>query len=76
MSHLAPIHWRKLAKVFELDGWGLSRIKGDHLVYTKSGFLRPVVIPKDSRVEVFIIMNNMKTAKMSRDYYFKLLKMV
>ena len=73
---LAPIHWRKLSKVFELDGWRLSRIKGDHLIYTKKNFLRPVVIPKDSPVEVFIILNNLKTAGISREKYFELLKKI
>jgi predicted RNA binding protein YcfA (HicA-like mRNA interferase family) len=71
---ITPIHWRKLVKVFELDGWKLSRIKGDHLIYTKEGFARPVVIPKDSSVATFIILNNLKTAGISRDKYFKLLK--
>jgi predicted RNA binding protein YcfA (HicA-like mRNA interferase family) len=71
---ITPIHWRKLAKVFELDGWKLARIKGDHLIYTKEGFARPVVIPKDPPVAPFIILNNLKTAQISREKYFKLLR--
>ena len=74
MARVTPIHWRKLIRVFELDGWNLSRIKGDHLVYTKSGFPRPLIIPKDSRVEVFIIVNNLRTARILRERYFELLK--
>lgn len=74
MSRIAPIPWHTLTRVFELDGWKLSRTKGDHLVYIKSGFSRPVVIPKDSRVEVFIILNNIRTARMSRERYFELLR--
>lgn len=73
MTKITPIHWRKLSRVFELDGWRLSRIKGDHLVYIKTGFERPIVIPKDTRVEVFIILNNVKTAKISRERYLELL---
>ncbi|MFQ5661833.1 MAG: type II toxin-antitoxin system HicA family toxin [Candidatus Paceibacteria bacterium] len=76
MSTIRPISWRKLSKIFELDGWTLSRIKGDHMVYTKDGFLRPVVIPRDSVVEVFIIKNNIKTAMISRERYFELLEKV
>jgi predicted RNA binding protein YcfA (HicA-like mRNA interferase family) len=74
MTKIRPISWRKLAKVFELNGWKLSRIKGDHLVYSKDGFVRPVVIPKDPVVEVFIIKNNLKTAMISREKYLELLK--
>ncbi len=71
---ITPIHWRKLARIFELDGWKLSRTKGDHLIYTKKNFPRPVVIPKDSSVAVFVILNNLKTAKISRQRYLELLK--
>lgn len=52
----------------------LDRIEGDHLVYTKSGYSRPVVIPKAKEIQVFIIANNLKTAKILRDEYFKLLR--
>lgn len=36
--------------------------------------MRPVVIPDWSEVPVFIIKNNMRTAGMSREIYFELLK--
>ena len=52
----------------------LDRIEGDHLVYVKSGYIRPVVIPKVKEVQVFIIANNLKTAKILREEYFKLLR--
>ena len=71
---IVPIHWKKLVRVFESDGWKLSRIKGDHLIYTKKNFSRPVVIPRDSSVEVFIILNNLKTARISREKYLELLR--
>jgi len=74
MPKINPIHWRKLVKVFERNGWVLDRIEGDHLVYVKSGYIRPVVIPKVKEVQVFIIANNLKTAKILREEYFKLLR--
>lgn len=74
MPKIVPVSWRRLAKVFELDGWKLSRIRGDHLVLTKPGYPRPVIIPRDNQVEIFIIQNNLKTAKISRERYFELLK--
>lgn len=70
MNKINPISWRKLSKVFELDGWKFSRTKGDHMVYTKNNFLRPIVTPKDSVVEVFIIKNNLKTAEITREKVF------
>ena len=74
MPRITPLHWKKLSRIFELEGWKVSRVKGDHLVYVKKGFSRPVVIPKDNSVEVFIILNNLKTAHISRKRYFELLK--
>ena len=76
MAKIAPVHWRKLSRICELDGWRLARTKGDHLVYTKKGFERPIVIPKDARVEVFIVLNNIRTAKISRERYFELLRKI
>ena len=74
MPKINPIHWRKLVKIFERSGWVLDRIEGDHLVYVKSGCIRPVVIPKVKEVQVFIIANNLKTAKILREEYFRLLR--
>ena len=59
--------------MLEAGGFRLIRQEGDHLVYTKAGVLRPVVIPKYSSVPVFIIKNNLRTAGISRDRYFELL---
>lgn len=74
MPAINPIHYRKLAKVFEKLGWVYNRTKGDHLIYNKRGFVRPVVIPKYKSVPVFIIKNNLRTAKISIDDYLKALK--
>ncbi len=74
MLKIAPIPWRRLAKIFELEGWKLVRIRGDHLVFIKPGCIRPVIIPRDNPVEIFIIQNNLKTAKISRERYFELLR--
>ena len=74
MPKINPIHRKKLIKVFERGGWVLDRIEGDHLVYVKSGYVRPVIIPKAKEVQVFIIVNNLKTAKILREDYFKFLQ--
>ena len=73
---ISPIHFRKLAKIFELEGYVLAREEGDHMVYVKSGVKRPVVIPKYSEIPVFVIKNNLRTAGVSRERYFELLEML
>jgi len=74
MSHIAPVHFKKLVRVFELSGFVLDRREGDHLVYVKESAKRPVVIPTYKQVPVFIIKNNLRSARISREEYFRLLK--
>lgn len=73
MPAIRPLPYSTLARVFELDGWTYDHTSGDHLVYSKPGFKRPVVIPKWREVSTFIIQNNLRTAGMSRQRYFELL---
>jgi len=61
-------------KVFEASGFTFVRQKGDHLVYVKPGVKRPVIIPKYKQVPVFIILNNLRSAGLTREEYFKILE--
>jgi predicted RNA binding protein YcfA (HicA-like mRNA interferase family) len=44
LPKIVPIDYRTLVKVFELDGFTIQRQKGDHIVLTKPGVKRPLVI--------------------------------
>jgi predicted RNA binding protein YcfA (HicA-like mRNA interferase family) len=71
---IKPIHHRKLVKIFERDGFTVMRQAGDHLILTKPGIKRPVVIKTSPHtVPVTHILTNLKTAQISRDRYFELL---
>ena len=74
MPRITPIPGRRLRRVFELAGFQCVRIEGDHFVLTRSGLARPLVIPDYDAVPVFIIRNNLRTAGMSREEYFRLLR--
>jgi predicted RNA binding protein YcfA (HicA-like mRNA interferase family) len=63
----------KLEAVFVAAGFRFARQEGSHRSYVKAGVARPVVIPAYKEVPVFIIRNNLKTAGLSRDEYFRLL---
>lgn len=71
---IAPVDHNTLCAVFEKAGWQYARTQGDHLIYKKPGFLRPVVIPRYKTIPVFVIKNNLRTALISREEYFELLK--
>ena len=74
MPRITPIHYRKLAKVFEKKGFKYLRTQGDHMVYGKTGIIRPIIIPMYREIPEFIILKNLKTAGITRNEYLKLLK--
>ena len=72
---ITPVNVQVLIKVFELDGFTVKRTRGDHIMMTKPGINRPVVIKSTPRkVPVTHIRTNMTTAGMSRERYFELLE--
>jgi len=73
MPKITPISSLKLGKIFEKAGFKLIRQEGDHCLYDKEGITRPIVIPIGRDVPVFVIKNNLRSAGISRDEYFKLL---
>ncbi len=74
MPAIRPVHFELLIQVFEREGFRFDRTAGDHIIYTKTGVRRPVVIPAYKAVPVFIIKNLLRTAGISRERYFELLK--
>jgi len=76
MARITPIASTRLRKVFEKAGFRCVRTEGDHFVYTKEGVNRPLVIPGWSEVPVFVIKNNLRSAGLSRQDYFRLLELV
>ncbi|HZT71827.1 MAG TPA: type II toxin-antitoxin system HicA family toxin [Terriglobia bacterium] len=73
MAAIRSVHYRTLVKGFEQEGFTFNRQTGDHLIYTKPGVKRPLVIPMYQQVPVFIIKNLLRTAGVSRERYFDLL---
>jgi predicted RNA binding protein YcfA (HicA-like mRNA interferase family) len=73
MPRIVAIPYQKLVRVFEMDGFVFVREKGDHMIFTKPGILRPLVVPRYDAVPVFIIKNLPRTAQIDREGYFELL---
>jgi predicted RNA binding protein YcfA (HicA-like mRNA interferase family) len=75
MPRITPVSWKKLEAIFLRAGFKFKHQSGSHRTYIKPGIPRPVVLPMHNKpVATFIIQNNLKTAGISRDEYFKLLK--
>lgn len=45
MPRIVPIHYRKLVRILEMEGFSLARERGDHMIFTKPGVERPAVVP-------------------------------
>jgi predicted RNA binding protein YcfA (HicA-like mRNA interferase family) len=74
MPRITPVHWKVLECIFLNDGFSLQRENASHRSYAKPGILRTVVIPTYSEIDDDIIHANMRTAGMTRERYFELLK--
>ena len=77
MKKLVPVHYQTLIKMFELDGFVVRRKRGDHIIMTKPGIKRPLVIKTSPKlVPVTHIRTNMTTAGMTRERFFDFLENV
>jgi len=71
VPRLTPLHWRDLEKVFLAVGFVFARQEGSHRSYVKPGVPRPVSFRPYSEVPVSIIRNNLKTASISREEFWR-----
>ena len=76
MAHLIPIHWKKFEKFLLFIGCHFARSKGDHRIYWRNGLDRPIVIPREKDIPVFIIRNNLRVLDVSPDKYLEILKRI
>ena len=70
------VSWQELRKVCLLLGCIDSRTKGDHLIMTRPGLARPVVIKMDPDLGEDIIRGNMLTLGLNRSQFDQLLEQV
>ncbi|OGN29943.1 MAG: hypothetical protein A3A33_01305 [Candidatus Yanofskybacteria bacterium RIFCSPLOWO2_01_FULL_49_25] len=76
MPRLTPIHWQKFEKFLLSIGCQYKRQHGSHRIYTKTGLLRPLVVPCYGNLPIFVIRNNLRLLNMAVDEYVELLRKV
>jgi predicted RNA binding protein YcfA (HicA-like mRNA interferase family) len=74
MSRLVPLHWKKFEKFLLFVGCEFQREKGDHRIYWRNDLRRPVVVPRDAQLPVFVIRNNLRILNIGTDEYLKILE--
>ena len=70
------LDWKELRAVCELAGYSESRTKGDHLIMSKPGSPRPVVIKMDSNLGEDIIHGNRRTMGLTSAQFDDLVEQV
>ena len=76
MARLTPIHWKRFEKFLLFMGCHFEREKGDHRIYWRGDLKRPVVIPRDKELPVFVIRNNLRILGISPKKYLEILKRI
>jgi len=74
MPRLTPLHWKKFEKFLLFVGCEFKREKGDHRIYWRNDLKRPVVIPRDTQLPVFVIRNNLRILDIGIEEYLKILE--
>ena len=74
MPKIKSVHWKEFEKFLLAVDCVFKREKGDHRIYWKTGIHRPIVIPRDTSLPAFIILNNLRVLGVSRDEYIKIIK--
>lgn len=75
MPKITPINYKILLKVFKYESFKIVRQRGDHIMMTKEGVKRPLVIKSSPReVPITHIKTNLHTAGISRERYFEILE--
>jgi hypothetical protein len=70
------ISWQELRDVCKLAGCVEERIKGDHLILSRSGMAGPIVIKMDRNLGEDIVRANMRTLGIDRKEFEQLLDQV
>lgn len=74
MSDFKPIHWKKFEKFLLFVACHFERERGDHRIYWRKDLSRPIVIPRDSALPIFIIRSNLRILGISTREYLEILK--
>ena len=74
MSDINSVSWRLFEKFLIRIGCVFKRQKGDHRIYWKQGIPRPIVVPQERTLPVFIILNNLRVLGVSKEEFLKILE--
>ena len=66
MPKISNLSFKDFCLFIEIFGCIHLRTEGDHMIYTKAGLKRPIVIPRYNPLPEFIIENNLRVLGISK----------
>ena len=76
MRELGDISWKQFEKFLLREGYQFKSVEGGHSKYKKPGLARPVIVPRHKKIPEFVIMTNLRTMGMTKEYFVKKMKKV
>jgi predicted RNA binding protein YcfA (HicA-like mRNA interferase family) len=73
-SKLYPIKRKTFEKFLKYIGCTKKRTKGSHIIYSKPGLKRPVVITSDKEISSGIIRSNLRTLNLSTEEFQEIIR--
>lgn len=74
MPRMPVVSAKKFWKLVERLGCTFDGVDGDHYINRRLDLKRPLVIPMWKELPVFIVLNNLRTLRISRDEFIKLIR--
>lgn len=67
---------KRFQKFLVYVGCSLTRVSGDHFIYSRADLARPVIIPLDNPLPQFIVKNNLDVLGISWAEFFEIIEKI
>jgi predicted RNA binding protein YcfA (HicA-like mRNA interferase family) len=74
MKEVGKVSWRRFESFLLAEGCLFKGKEGSHCKYKKPGLSRPIIVPARKELPDFIILNNLRTLGLTREYFIEKMK--
>ena len=74
MEGVGDVIGKRFGKFLVAEGCVFKGVEGSHAKYKKLGLGRPIIVPLRKRLPDFIVLNNLRTLGISKEYFIEKIK--
>lgn len=74
MKEVGKVDWKRFEKFLLKIGCTFKSRESSHNKYKKPGLARPIIVPRYKSLPDFIILNNLRTLGVSREFFIEKMK--